>query len=155
MSRPEAGRVGAVKRIVSVVLFVAAVTNTGRAAAADRPAYCKQAKTVRSALVALGKAENPYLLQLTDLPEKGAKKIDGKLGEAMDALAKLQAAAPLAWQAHVNQELAYQRAVKKIIKTPNSLHNLLLEAEKVAAPPNADDAFNKLITKSCGFYLDR
>ena len=73
----------------------------------------------------------------------------------MDALAKLQAAAPLAWQAHVNQELAYQRAVKKVIKTPNSLHNLLLEAEKVAAPPNADDAFNKLITKSCGFYLDR
>lgn len=110
---------------------------------------------MRTALISLGKAENKYLLDLTDVPEKGVKKIDSKLADAMDALAKLQAAAPLPWQAHVNQELAYQRAVKKIIKTPNSLHNLLLQAEKAATPPNADDAFNKLITKACGFYLDR
>ena len=136
-----------------VTAFVTVVG--GPALAGSKPSYCKPAKAVRAKLVEAGKAQNKELLSLTDLPQGAAKRIDAKVGEAAAALVALQAVAPKNWQSHLAKELAYQRAVKKVLKIPNSLHNMLLSAEKTAPPPNIDDAFNKLTTTACGFYLDR
>ncbi len=151
----EAVKVPAI--VVAALGLVTVLVNVvgGPASADSKPSYCKPAKAVRAKLVEAGKAQNKELLSLTDLSQGATKRIDAKVGEAVAALVALQAAAPPNWQSHLAKELAYQRAVKKVLKIPNSLHNMLLSAEKTAPPPNIDDAFNKLTTTACGFYLDR